>query len=172
MDQAYWYVIDQGLATEKSYPYVGEVQKCKYTQAQRVASISRCAQVPPQNYNKLLSAIVQQPVSVAVASEDFMLYERGVYSGTCSLELDRGMLLVGYGEDTGNKYWLLKNFLGVSWGERGYLRLKRVEADGPGFCGIQLAASVPQNVSWSFFKLLSFKYFLGLSLFYELFGWF
>jgi hypothetical protein len=26
-----------------------------------------------------------------------MLYERGIFDGDCTLDLDRGMLLVGYG---------------------------------------------------------------------------
>lgn len=104
------------MATEKSYPYVGIFQKCKYSQSQKVAKLGKCAQVPSQKYDKLLSAIVQQPVSVSVASEEFMLYERGVYNSDCSLDLDRGLLLVGYGKDGNDKYWLLKNFLGVAWG--------------------------------------------------------
>jgi hypothetical protein len=40
---------------------------------------------------------VQQPVSVALASEKFMLYERGIFDGECTTDIDRGMLLVGYG---------------------------------------------------------------------------
>jgi hypothetical protein len=41
---------------------------------------------------------------------------------------------------------VLKNFLGVAWGEKGYMRLLREPKNGPGLCGIQLAASVPQVI--------------------------
>lgn len=98
MEQAYWYMIDHGLATEKSYPYTGNgTQKCTYSQSQRVAKLGKCARVPTSNYDKLISAVAQQPVSVAVASEAFMLYDRGIFDGECTTDLDRGLLLVGYG---------------------------------------------------------------------------
>jgi hypothetical protein len=38
----------------------------------------------------------------------------------------------------GVDYWLLKNSWGVWWGERGYMRLKRVKK-GEGLCGIAKA---------------------------------
>jgi hypothetical protein len=53
------------------------------------------------------------------------MYEKGIFDGDCTLEIDRGMLLVGYGVEDESKYWVLKNFLGVSWGEKGYIRLLR-----------------------------------------------
>lgn len=62
------------------------------------------------------------------------------------MDLDRGMLLVGYGTENEVDYWTLKNSLGISWGEKGYMRLKRTAEEGPGMCGIQLAASIPQSV--------------------------
>lgn len=56
------------------------------------------------------------------------------------------MLLVGYGFDqaANNTYWNLKNSLGASWGNKGYVKLEMDFQDGPGKCGIQLAASLPQ----------------------------
>lgn len=78
--------------------------------------IDRCAKVPSKVYEKLLSAIIQQPVSVSVASQNFILYVRGIYDGDCSTDIDRGMLLVGYGTQEQVDYWLLKNSFGVSWG--------------------------------------------------------
>ena len=50
MDQAYWYVIDQGLSLNKSYGYTGKQGSCNYTQPMRALSISRCARVPSGNY--------------------------------------------------------------------------------------------------------------------------
>lgn len=46
MDQGYWYIIDHGLATNKSYPMVEDQQKCKFSPAIRAVNISKCAQVP------------------------------------------------------------------------------------------------------------------------------
>ena len=49
------------------------------------------------------------------------------------------MLVVGYGEDNGRPYWILKNSWGTSWGAFGYLYLI-----GRGNkCGIADFASAP-----------------------------
>ncbi len=56
------------------------------------------------------------------------------------------MLAVGYGNLDGKDYWELKNSLGVNWGRYGYMLLYRNTTDGPGHCGIQMAASIPLGV--------------------------
>ena len=67
MDQAFWYMIDYGVASAEDYPYVMDKKNnCYYTINMRYARFIKCAKVPLGNYRKLLSAIVQQPVSVAV----------------------------------------------------------------------------------------------------------
>jgi len=34
-------------------------------------------------------------------------------------------MAVGYGEENGNKYYLLKNYWGADWGEKGYIKIAR-----------------------------------------------
>ena len=70
------------------------------------------------------------PLSVAVAASDWSgLYEGGVFDG-CDYDqdiiIDHGVLLVGYGTDDDlGDYWIVKNSWGQSWGEEGYIRLRR-----------------------------------------------
>ena len=41
------------------------------------------------------------------------------------------MLLVGYGEDNGVRYWLVKNSWSEVWGDHGFVKIKQ------GLCGIE-----------------------------------
>ena len=130
MDQAFWYIIDNGLATSKSYPTknTNETQPCKYTKTIKAITFSKCADVPEGNYTKLLSAVIQQPTSVAIDARNLKLYKEGVYNKECSDSyINQAMLIVGYGTDkeTNQTYWKIKNSFGPGWGEEGYLLLER-----------------------------------------------
>lgn len=76
---------------------------------------------------------------------DFMSYKGGIYHHTGlsdhvnPFELtNHAVLLVGYGRChmTGQKYWIVKNSWGSSWGEGGYFRIRR----GSDECAIESIA--------------------------------
>ena len=100
MDQAFWYVKDNGITLEGTYPYKGVGGSCKYNAATDKAwIISDCTDVTANKEQALVAAIAQQPVSVAIEANhlSFQLYKKGVYSGLCGTSLDHGVLAVGYG---------------------------------------------------------------------------
>jgi hypothetical protein len=147
MDQAFQYIIDFGIATQKSYPERTPAA-CRYVPNMKFTGFSKCARVPSGNHSKLISAIMQHPVSVALDfSTDMKFYSGGIYDGVCTTQLTHAMLLTGYGgKEHGTHYWRLRNTLGTTWGNKGYIDLLRDDKDGAGACGIQVWPSVPQNI--------------------------
>lgn len=96
----------------------------------------------------MLSAVVQQPISVGIdgSSLDFQLYTGGIYKGDCSADpndIDHAVLIVGYGSEGDEDYWIVKNSWGTSWGINGYIYIKRNTDLLYGVCAINAMASYP-----------------------------
>lgn len=138
MDDAFEYIIkNKGIGSEASYPYTGRDGTCKKVAS--VATVSKYTDVKKNDETALMSAVNIEPVSVAVDAESWQSYRGGVMTGPCGKQLDHGVLLIGYGTEGSNDYWLVKNSWGTSWGEKGTIRLVR----GKNECGIAEAASYP-----------------------------
>ncbi|XP_064624075.1 procathepsin L-like [Lineus longissimus] len=146
MPLAFKYVKDVGgLDTEACYPYTARDGTCH---AKRSCIGAKCTGVqllPPGDERALKTAVASVgPVSVAIdaAQPSFQQYSHGVYNEpNCSpTKLDHGVLVVGYGTDQGNDYWLVKNSWGPMWGLGGYIKMSRNKGDQ---CGIASSASYP-----------------------------
>ena len=150
MDNAFKYAIDNGMCSEESYPYTSGVQKTggSCQSCKPVVEINACADVPPNNQIALKEAVALiGPISIALDAETklFQSYKSGVItSDSCGTTLDHGVLIVGYGEEDGIKYWLVKNSWGASWGDDGYIKIERSESvNDAGICGIAMQPSFP-----------------------------
>jgi len=79
------------------------------------------------------------PLSVCLNAAKLSFYKSGIYDPkSCNpKDLDHGVLMVGYGAEDSQDYWILKNSWGKRWGEDGYFRLAR----GDGTCGINTAVT-------------------------------
>ncbi|KAI4874694.1 hypothetical protein NFI96_021607 [Prochilodus magdalenae] len=117
MNQAFEYVKENGgLDTEQSYPYEGVDGKCRYNPATVGATCTGFVDITKGEEKSLQEAVATVgPVSVAIdAGQDtFQLYHSGVYDepACSSSALNHGVLAVGYGTESGQDYWLVKNRL-------------------------------------------------------------
>jgi len=153
MDNAFtWIKKNGGLCSEQDYPYVSGTTKtagtCKTTcSVNSNSKVQSFVDVKSNSDDAMLTALAQQPVSVAIEADQtaFQLYKSGVFTGTCGTSLDHGVLVVGYGTDSTLDYYTVKNSWGTSWGEKGFIRLGRGASynKGAGQCGILMEASYP-----------------------------
>lgn len=154
MSAGFGYAHNAALCTEASYPYEAKDGSCrtsgctiglakgKVSGYKGLAPISR---IIPASENAMMSAVAQQPVSIALEADKdiFQHYKSGVLSGSCGSSLDHGVLVVGYGTDSSaGDYWKVKNSWGSTYGESGYVRLARGKGAG-GECGLLLSPSYP-----------------------------
>ncbi|KAM3390778.1 hypothetical protein ACQJBY_012406 [Aegilops geniculata] len=147
---AFTYIkMNGGIAAAADYPYTAVEGVCNSEVEQVPVSVRGYRVLPydEQSEQKLLEAVAQQPVAVAVdaSSFEFQSYKGGVFSGPCGFQTNHNLAIVGYGKDaaTGKKYWIIKNSFGQSWGMGGYMLMERGIADPRGLCGINSYPAYP-----------------------------
>jgi KDEL-tailed cysteine endopeptidase len=149
MDDAFTFVQKNGgLTTEEQYAYTsgttGKSGTCVTTGYTNVAEVAPKSYTDVQtgSVQALMSAVAQQPVAIAIQANQlaFQFYSSGVLTGKCGQRLDHGVLAVGYGSENGVDYWKVKNSWGETWGEAGFIRIERSDAD---LCGVLDAPSYP-----------------------------
>ncbi|XP_072384013.1 cathepsin L-like proteinase [Diabrotica undecimpunctata] len=139
MLEAFEYVKYEGLDTEEQYPYDDEKLSCrsKSPKAIRISGYKLLAR--DENIIKEAVATVG-PVSIALNSSPLDFYAGGIIDGDCDPKaIDHGVLIVGYGSENGEDYWIVKNSWGSSFGENGFFRIKR----GVNQCGLTYEVSYP-----------------------------
>ena len=144
--RAFRYIRDNGgIDTEESYPYKGEDGTCQYSTSNIGANCTGFVEVKKYDEDALVNATASVgPISVSIdASHNSIVhYSSGVYyEPVCSeIILDHAVLVVGYGTENGQDYWLVKNSWGTDWGENGYIKMARNRKNN---CGIATEGVFP-----------------------------
>jgi cathepsin L len=133
---AFDYLVESGIMEEyvMGYnAYFGDNAACGVTSEMiPKATITGFTHLPTNNYTALMNSVAQVgPISISVDADTFHSYESGIFDG-CNQEqpnINHAVTLVGYGEEQGEKYWLVRNSWSASFGEAGYIRVKRTDDD-------------------------------------------
>ncbi|XP_057669833.1 procathepsin L-like [Diorhabda carinulata] len=128
MKYAFDYVLDHGVSSEESYPYIAEADRCHRNSSNIVLYAKNVVAIADPTIDKLKSAVASVgPISVPVSADvALQLYKGGIFDETdCSNAApNHAVLLVGYGNENGKDYWIIKNSWGTKWGENGFYRLQ------------------------------------------------
>jgi hypothetical protein len=138
------------LCTAESYPYLGREGECGLRTCEvgiPQGAVRGYMDVEWGSESALLDAVSRQPVTVGIeveASGGLALYHSGIFSGGCTSLPNHAVVVVGWGSEDGQDYWLIQNSWGPDWGEGGYFRLARGPGpDGAGECGVLSMPTYP-----------------------------
>ena len=140
MHQSYDYILKKGeLSMEAAYPYMGvDNEFCRLDKSKVKDLLKGHRTLQTHKPSEILEHLQTTVVPSAVDCSGLLFYSSGVFQGDCSSNINHAIVIVGYGvAEDGSKYWKIRNSWGETWGESGYLRLKREDQDGvEGKCGI------------------------------------
>merc|ERR1719206_950884 len=118
----YNYVQLFGQTAEEDYPYQSGT-----------TSITGYDNLPSNNQAAIMNHIAMVgPLAISVAANTFKDYHGGVFDGCDydeNIQLNHSVQLVGYGSEEGVDYWIVRNSWGTGWGEDGYIRMLREDAE-------------------------------------------
>ncbi|KAH0576339.1 Cathepsin B [Spironucleus salmonicida] len=134
MDIVTDYVFETGLVPETCCGYVSGISGVKHICSKKCdddKKITRRLKLSSANQiegeEDMIIALQKGPImSGIVIYDDFYYYKEGIYQHVYG---DRNggqtLIVVGYGEEEGVKYWKVKNSWGEEWGEKGYAKIIR-----------------------------------------------
>ena len=140
---AFKYMKEQGLPTEGCMRYTADDNECTdFNICRDCGHSTPCHAV--QNYTKyyveeygsvsgeenmMKEIYARGPITCGIAVPDDLLeYQGGIYKDkTGTTDLVHAISIAGWGEENGQKYWIVRNSWGTFWGEKGWFRVVRGE---------------------------------------------
>ncbi|XP_047134693.1 uncharacterized protein LOC100204117 isoform X2 [Hydra vulgaris] len=140
-----WIMKHGGISTQESYgKYLAQEGYCHFKNTTIGAVISNYYNITSGNVTEVKMALaLYGPVTVLINTQprSFKFYNKGVYfDEDCDSRLDHAALLIGYGEENGEDYWLIKNSWSPSWGNNGFIKIATRNDN----CGVTQKAVVLQ----------------------------
>lgn len=125
---AMFYISSQGVTFEAWYPYkqmdfpygecIGDAVSKSYKPARRGSVANEVAAIKQAIYD-------HGPVACSVAVDDlFQAYTGGIYNGPGAIYTNHAVILVGWDDNNGDGYWIMRNSWGTSWGLDGYMLIR------------------------------------------------
>jgi cathepsin B len=139
MENAWVYLENTGIVTDTCFPYTSGdgteapcQTKCTDGSAWTKYKCQAGTRVNPQTVDEIKSELYNHgPMEGAfTVYEDFFNYKSGVYTPTStSVAGGHAIKVLGYGTESGKKYWLCANSWGSGWGMDGFFKIEQGTCD-------------------------------------------
>ncbi|KAI6659992.1 Cathepsin L [Oopsacas minuta] len=143
------YIHKFGLERESDYPYhQGVNSSCKYNSklvVQGTTGVLLEMVISGNETDLKIICATRGPVLVVIdVTRSFQVYSSGIfYDEDCDPNnLNHAMLLVGYGTEEKEDYWIVKNSWGTEWGNEGYVMMSRNRNDNCGIAELAFSAII------------------------------
>jgi len=132
-------LVNDGICPETDFPYTtNEPESCSHWEDTTVCFDS-WHRISCGDIDAIKTAIMNYGVidAAVYAGNAFQAYSSGIYEDTntsCDAspcyyaQTNHAIALVGWDDNNGEGYWILRNSWGTSWGEDGYMRIRYTSA--------------------------------------------
>ncbi|XP_048415976.1 cathepsin J-like [Stegostoma tigrinum] len=126
--RAFEYIRDHGIEASATYHYKGQKQDCLFDENNSVGTLIDYVQIKNTNETEIMKIVAKHgPVAVHVYMSDAFLsynddsiFDDPNYTNDVP---DHAVTIVGYVNKANEKYWIIKNSFGTSWGHNGYMKM-------------------------------------------------
>ncbi|XP_069485151.1 cathepsin S-like [Ambystoma mexicanum] len=123
---AYKFISEKGIMASSHYKYKGRNAGCRFKQRKAVPlNITKYYELNGED-NMAAAVASDGPITVGFAvSSTFFSYREGIYDDECAAHPNHAIIIVGYGTEDHEDYWIIKNSWGPQWGNEGYAKVRR-----------------------------------------------
>lgn len=133
ISDAFVYMVSNAVVNETAYRYAPHQDECEVDHYSTEFSPRGCFYIPPGLARKHLERFLVEKgplvIGIAAGSSVFQMYTGGIIRAwDCGNDVNHAVQLVGFGQDeSGSRFWVVRNSWGKKWGENGYFRLERTD---------------------------------------------
>ncbi|XP_078528328.1 cathepsin K-like [Lissotriton helveticus] len=123
---AFKYIYQHGIMPSNKYKYKGYGGDCRLKHSKTVPmNMSKFYELSGED-NMAAAVAYDGPITVGFGVTDtFFYYSEGIYDEEDCPDANHAIIIVGYGEEDHEGYWIIKNSWGHYWGDRGYAKIRR-----------------------------------------------